>query len=172
MNWPPGNPDVPETQVIMMTHRTEMLQRHLLRSTPRRQPGTWGLTLLENALHGRPESVGTCGRWDVLSTGHALAIEHGETDSFAWVYIAKEASRRNAPTLRQPVCYRDVIIVESAPDPVSRKLLFIAPDIGRYGSIPLKPDDQWGLRRGSEQISIGGVTYSNDALLERINAGR
>ena len=85
------------------------------------------------------------------------------------VCVAKEASSEPT-TLRQPVCYRDVIIVESAPDPVSRKLP-IVPDIGRYGSIPLKPDDQWGLRRGSEQISIIRVTYSNDAL-ERINTGR
>ena len=172
VNWTPGKPDVPETQVVMMTHRSEGLQRHLLRTSPRRQSGTWGLLLLQNELHGRPETVGTCGRWNVMSTGHALAIEHTDTDSFAWLYVAKEASRRNAPTLRSPACYRDMLIVESAPDPVSRQLVFIAPDVGRYGIIPLKPDAQWSMRANSELINVGGVSYRTEDLLKRLNAGR
>lgn len=173
----PGLPVLPEPQFVVV--QDPGLDPSMTVLTPAGVAGIQGsvvgpraLLLFRAALHDKPTPVARCAKWQLYSTGHAIAAYDPEGKSHAWAYVSTSATHRKRATVYRAECQADVVVIEPERGKDRRELLIVAPDLGRVGRIPMANKVYWTLDRAKRQLKVGGGVYSLDDLRETLTIVR
>lgn len=156
-HWTPGTPELPDSQIAVVDRpRRDRAPRVAGvgsggfdgRSTPER------LLVYRARLHGEVGPAGSCERWDLYSTGHAVATGDRHADASAWIWASRAAPSPTRASVRTVSCAMGLVFLEPARPADDRELLVIAPELGRFGRVPLGSAD-WSVNRATRQLHFG-----------------
>lgn len=172
--WEVGTPELPDSQLVVLRDPDDraLLQRLMTRGdeTARKVPtaetrgGPYGALLYRAHEHGTLKPAGLCGRWQLWTTGHAVAAHDAASGTWSWVYVSSERSHPVYASVFSTGCMADLVVVEPFLRTDERALLVIDPDQGRVGRMKMPPDALWSFVPERQQLRVGGGIWALDDL--------